>query len=153
MLTTKVVENPFSISAQLSELFFFFFCFEHNVYHTFRLFFQHIIIFVFDSVQNIVMKTNILCNKIEKIGSVFSYNLHTIKVHFDPHVRDLQHYLVQWVQIFPTLKTPQVLNLSTSNWIVDLSSEGTKIIFQAVKIVAKDCTYKYSITFKTFIIR
>ena len=47
------------------------------------------------------------------IDSIFSYNLHTMKVHFDPLVRDLQHYLVQWVQIFPSIKTPQVLNLST----------------------------------------
>ena len=39
-------------------------------------------------------------------GSVFSYNLYTMKVDFDPLARDLQYYLVHWVQIFPTLKTP-----------------------------------------------
>ena len=49
------------------------------------------------------------------IDRVFSYNLHTIKVDFDPLARDLLYYLVDWVQIFPTLKTPQILNLSTSN--------------------------------------
>ena len=49
------------------------------------------------------------------IDSVFSYNLHTTKVDFDPLVRDLQYYLLHWVLIFPKLKTPQVLNLSTSN--------------------------------------
>ena len=49
------------------------------------------------------------------IGSVFSYNLHTMKVDFNPLVRDLQYYLIHWVQIFPTLKTAQALNLSTNN--------------------------------------
>ena len=42
------------------------------------------------------------------IGSVSSYNLHTMKIDFDRLVRDLQYYLVH-------SKTPQVLNLSTSN--------------------------------------
>ena len=46
-----------------------------------------------------------------------------MKVDFHPLARDLQYYLVHWVQIFPMLKTPlksinpltQLLNLSTSN--------------------------------------
>ena len=58
---------------------------------------------------------------------------------------DLQYYLVHWVQIFSTLRITQVLNLSTRYWIVDLLCKGTKINFQGMKMVAKDCTWKYTI--------